>query len=70
MAKKYHPDNYQGSPIADLANEKMKEVNEAYDQIMNERKTAKTVEVLHRVTAADIIQITVTQTPILLMFVI
>lgn len=38
MAKKYHPDNYAGSPIADLANEKMKEVNEAYDQIMNSRK--------------------------------
>ncbi len=38
MAKKYHPDNYAGSPIADLANEKMKEVNEAYDQIMNDRK--------------------------------
>ena len=41
MAKKYHPDNYQGSPIADLANEKMKEINEAYDQIMNERKNRK-----------------------------
>lgn len=39
MAKKYHPDNYQGSPIADLATEKMKEVNQAYDQILNERKT-------------------------------
>lgn len=38
MAKKYHPDNYAGSPIANLANEKMKEVNEAYDQIMNDRK--------------------------------
>ena len=41
MAKKYHPDNYAGSPLADLANEKMKEVNEAYDQILNERKRAK-----------------------------
>ena len=41
MAKKYHPDNYAGSPLADLANEKMKEVNEAYDRIMNERKQAK-----------------------------
>lgn len=41
LAKKYHPDNYQGSPIADLANEKMKEVNEAYDQITNERKNRK-----------------------------
>ena len=38
MAKKYHPDNYAGSPIADLAGEKMKEVNEAYDEIMTERK--------------------------------
>lgn len=41
LAKKYHPDNYAGSPIADLANEKMKEVNEAYDTVMNERKQQK-----------------------------
>lgn len=41
MAKKYHPDNYAGSPLADLANEKMKEVNEAYDQILQQRKQAK-----------------------------
>ena len=38
LAKKYHPDNYQDSPLADLAEEKMKEVNEAYDAIMNSRK--------------------------------
>ncbi|WP_195983404.1 J domain-containing protein [Clostridium sp. D33t1_170424_F3] len=38
LAKKYHPDNYSGSPIADLANEKMKEVNEAYDTVMAQRK--------------------------------
>lgn len=38
LAKKYHPDNYADSPLADLAGEKMKEVNEAYDQIMNERR--------------------------------
>ena len=38
LLKKYHPDNYAGSPIADLATEKMKEVNEAYDQILNDRK--------------------------------
>ncbi|MDP4152266.1 MAG: DnaJ domain-containing protein [Bacillota bacterium] len=37
LAKKYHPDNYAGNPLADLANEKMKEVNEAYDEIMNKR---------------------------------
>lgn len=38
LAKKYHPDNYANSPLADLASEKMKEINEAYDQIMNERR--------------------------------
>ncbi len=35
LAKKYHPDNYADSPLADVANEKMQEVNEAYDAIMN-----------------------------------
>ena len=33
LARKYHPDNYQNNPLADLAEEKMKEINEAYDQI-------------------------------------
>lgn len=33
LARKYHPDNYQDNPLADLAEEKMKEINEAYDQI-------------------------------------
>ena len=35
LAKKYHPDNYTDSDLADLAGEKMKEVNEAYDAILN-----------------------------------
>ncbi len=34
LARKYHPDNYQDNPLADLAQEKMKEINEAYDAIM------------------------------------
>ncbi|HCC01921.1 MAG TPA: molecular chaperone DnaJ [Ruminococcaceae bacterium] len=38
LAKKYHPDNYADSPLADLASEKMKEINEAYDSIMRMRK--------------------------------
>lgn len=38
LAKKYHPDNYAGSPLADLAQEKMKEINEAYDEITKSRK--------------------------------
>lgn len=33
LARKYHPDNYQNNPLADLAEEKMKEINEAYDTI-------------------------------------
>lgn len=37
LARKYHPDNYAGNPLADLVQEKMKEVNEAYDQIQRER---------------------------------
>jgi len=37
LARKYHPDNYAGSDLADLAGEKMKEINEAYDQIQKER---------------------------------
>jgi DnaJ-class molecular chaperone with C-terminal Zn finger domain len=31
LVKKYHPDKYQGNPLADLAEEKLQEVNEAYD---------------------------------------
>ena len=38
LAKKYHPDNYAESPLADVASEKMKEINEAYDTIINERR--------------------------------
>ena len=42
LAKKYHPDNYTAdNPLADLATEKMQEVNEAYDAIKNERIDAK-----------------------------
>ncbi len=38
LAKKYHPDRYAGSPLADLASEKMAEINAAYDQITEMRK--------------------------------
>ncbi len=39
LAKKYHPDNYADNPLADLAQEKMKEINEAYDTITRARKS-------------------------------
>lgn len=37
MAKKYHPDHYHDNPLADLAEEKMKEINEAYETITKMR---------------------------------
>ena len=37
LAQKYHPDNYHDNPLADLAQEKMKEINEAYDTIQRQR---------------------------------
>ncbi len=38
LAKKYHPDNYPTSPLKEVAEEKMAEINSAFDTIMNERK--------------------------------
>jgi molecular chaperone DnaJ len=38
LVKKYHPDKYQDNPLADLAEEKLQEVNEAYDMLMKGRQ--------------------------------
>lgn len=38
LARKYHPDNYHDNPLADLAQERMKEINEAYEAIQTQRK--------------------------------
>jgi tetratricopeptide (TPR) repeat protein len=40
LARKYHPDNFVDNPLSDLAGEKMQEINEAYDQIMQMRRGA------------------------------
>ena len=37
LIKKYHPDKYRDSDLADLANEKMKEINAAYEEIQQMR---------------------------------
>ena len=37
LSRKYHPDANINNPLADLAAEKFKEVQEAYDTIMKER---------------------------------
>lgn len=38
LSRKYHPDSYVNNPLADLAEEKFKEVQEAYNQIMRDRE--------------------------------
>ncbi len=38
LARKYHPDNYINNPLADLAKEKMQEINDAYDTVMKQRQ--------------------------------
>lgn len=39
LVKKYHPDKYQNNPLADLAEEKLQEINEAYDILMKGRNS-------------------------------
>lgn len=38
LSRKYHPDSYVNNPLADLAEEKFKQVQQAYDQIMKQRQ--------------------------------
>lgn len=38
LSRKYHPDSYVNNPLANLAEEKFKEVQEAYDTIMKQRQ--------------------------------
>lgn len=40
QAKKYHPDQYNNNPLKDLAEEKMRELNEAYDYLMNNSESS------------------------------
>ncbi|MHC1724051.1 MAG: J domain-containing protein [Aminipila sp.] len=40
LVKKYHPDKYQNNPLSDLAQEKLQEVNEAYDYLMKNGSAA------------------------------
>ena len=41
LTRKYHPDANVDNPLADLAEEKFKEVQEAYDTIMHERASGR-----------------------------
>ncbi|MBE6596611.1 MAG: tetratricopeptide repeat protein [Ruminococcaceae bacterium] len=42
LARKYHPDKYRDSDLADLASEKMKEINAAYEEIQKMRAAGTT----------------------------
>ena len=41
LARKYHPDKYRDSDLADLATEKMQEINAAYDEIQKMRASKR-----------------------------
>lgn len=38
LSRKYHPDSYVDNPLAELAEDKFKEVQEAYEQIMKDKE--------------------------------
>ena len=40
LVKKYHPDKYTDNPLKELANEKLKEINEAYELLTKKGSTA------------------------------
>ena len=40
LARKYHPDKYRDTDLADIASEKMKEVNAAYEEIKKMREAS------------------------------
>lgn len=42
LSRKYHPDSYVDNPLSGLAEEKFKEVQEAYTQIMDVREKGNT----------------------------
>ncbi|KPU43603.1 chaperone protein DnaJ [Oxobacter pfennigii] len=39
LVKKYHPDQYRDNPLSKLAEEKLKEINEAYDYLIKNKGT-------------------------------
>lgn len=41
QVKKYHPDQYQDNPLSKLAEEKLKEVNQAYEYLSSKNQTSK-----------------------------
>lgn len=44
LAGKYQPSNFVGNPLADLAAEKLAEINEAYDELMGANSYSNTAQ--------------------------
>ena len=42
LVRKYHPDKYANTDLAEMATEKMKEVNAAYEEVQRRRKAGET----------------------------
>lgn len=42
LVRKYHPDQYANNPLSDLAQEKMKEINEAYNFLIKNKGSSST----------------------------
>ena len=40
LVKKYHPDQYANNPLSDLAEEKIKEINQAYDTLTKNKNNS------------------------------
>lgn len=40
LVKKYHPDRYSDNPLKELAGEKLKEINEAYDMLSKNKSSS------------------------------
>jgi len=44
LVKKYHPDKYVNNPLRDLAEEKMREINAAYEELISSYKKKQSYE--------------------------
>ena len=40
LVKKYHPDRYSDGPMKDMANEKLKEINQAYELLTKKKESS------------------------------
>ncbi|MDY3846372.1 MAG: DnaJ domain-containing protein [Eubacteriales bacterium] len=57
LARKYHPDNFSNdSDMAKLAEERMKEINEAYDEIMSQRISSNGSEYVDYIAIRNIVK--------------